>query len=334
MPPFTFRQTEVGESLRVREFLAGVFGTGLDAPSLQPKLIRWKYYDPRPDWQGSRSYVLERGGEYVAHGCVWPMRWGGTEACQIIDWAGAPSAVGAGLLLRREVEKLVPVAVGIGGSEDSRRVMPRAGYQVAAEYRTFVRVLRPFRQFANRTERPLWRRAAKTARAWMWSLGRMPRMAAGWSVEGVARFRAEDLPAETVRSPELLNYLMACPAVLMRAYVLRKHGEIAGHVVFSHVDSQARIADLQLPHGGLTDWAAAVGAATRAAAGIGASEVVAHSCFEPLSAALIAAGYRERGSEPVFVKARAGFATGEPLHIMPADYDDFFAVTPGQPFAS
>ncbi len=334
MPPFTFRATEAAESLRVREFLAGVFGTSIDAPSLRPDLIRWKYYDARPDWTGSRSYVLERGGEYVAHGCVWPMRLYGADACQIIDWAGAPKAVGAGLLLRREIEKLVTVSVGIGGSEDSRKVMPRAGYKTVAEYRAFVRVLRPFRQFGRRTERTLLLRAAKTARAWMWSLPRVPRTPAGWSVDAITRFRDEDLAAGAVRSAELLNYLMACPVVRMHGYVLRKNGQIAGEFLLAEVDSQARIADLQLAAGGRGDWAAAVGLATRVAAENGASEVVAHSCLDPLSDALHAAGYRERGSEPVFVKTSLSASAAAQLHITPADYDDFFAVIPGQPFAT
>jgi hypothetical protein len=334
MPPFTFRPTEAGESLRVREFLAGVFGADLDAPSLRPDLIRWKYYDPRPDWPGSRSYVLERGGEYVAHGCFWPMRLYGVDACQIIDWAGAPKAAGAGLLLRREIEKLVSVSVGIGGSEDSRNVMPRAGYKTAAEFRTFVRVLRPFRQFGRRTEPTLLSRAAKTARAWMWSLAPVPRAPTGWSDEAVARFRDEDLGGGAVRSAELLNYLMACPAVRMHGYVLRKNGQIAGQLLLAEVDSQARIADMQLTDGEREDWAAAVGLATRVAAANGASEVVAHSCFDPLSDALRAAGYRERGSEPIYVKAAEGEFGGKSLHITPADYDNFFALTPGQPFAT
>lgn len=334
MPPFTFRATEASESLRIREFLAGVFGTGLDAPSLQPNLIRWKYYDPRPDWAGSRSYVLERGGDYVAHGCVWPMRLFGVGACQIIDWAGAPKAVGAGLLLRREIEKLVTVSVGIGGSEDSRKVMPRAGYKTVAEYRAFVRVLRPLRQFGRRTEPTLLLRAAKTARAWIWSLPRVPRTPVGWSVDAVTHFRAEDLAATAVRSAELLNYLMACPVVRMHGYVLRKNGQIAGELLLAEVDGQARIADLQLAAGEQEDWAAAVGLSTRVAAENGASEVVAHSSFDPLSDALRAAGYRERGREPVFIKAPRGDIAVPPLHITPADYDDFFAVIPGQPFAT
>ncbi len=334
MPPFTIRPTEAGESLRVREFLAGIFGTGIDAPSLRLDLIRWKYYDARPDWAGSRSYVLERGGEYAAHGCVWPMRLFGVDACQIIDWAGAPKAAGAGLLLRREIEKRVTVSVGIGGSEDSRKVMPRAGYKTVAAFRTFVRVLRPFRQFGRRTERTLLLRAAKTARAWLWSLPLLPRTPAGWSIDAVTRFRDEDLDTGAVRSPELLNYLMACPVVRMHGYVLRKNGRIAGHLLLADVDSQARIADLQLTAGEREDWAAAVGLATRLAAQNGASEVVAHSSFEPFSDALRAAAYRERGSEPVFVKGAWGDGAMPPLHITPADYDDFFAISPGQPFAT
>ncbi len=335
MPLTGFRQTAPDEANRVREFLAQVFGSGLDAPSLRAELIRWKYYDPRPDWHGSRSYVIERAGKYAAHGCVWPMRFGRTDACQIIDWAASPEAVGAGMLLRREVEKMVPVSVAIGGSEDSRKVLPRAGYRTVAQLRTFVRVLRPLRQFSRRTDRPVWRRGAKTARAWWWSLAPAPHIPERWSSEAVTRFRSEDLPAAAVRSPDLLNYLLACPAVRMHGYVLRKAGEIMGHLLVSAVDGQARIADLHLIGQNPSDWVAAVSLATRVAAeDETALELVAHSCLEPFSSALLAAGFRERGEQPVFVKGAGGTPADDFLHISPADYDDFFAIHPGQPFAA
>ena len=38
--------------------------------------------------------------------------------------------------------------------------------------------------------------------------------------------------------------------------------------------------------------------------------------------------------EPVFVKGAWGDGAMPPLHITPADYDDFFAIRPGQPFAT
>jgi len=45
---------------------------GPDAPIVRPELMRWKYFEPRPDWDGPRSYVMLRDGHIFAHGCVVP----------------------------------------------------------------------------------------------------------------------------------------------------------------------------------------------------------------------------------------------------------------------
>ena len=116
--------------------------------------MAWKYYEPRPDWEGSRSYVLESGGAIISHGCVQPMKLetsvGVVPACQIIDWAADSAFPGMGLLLRRKVEGMVGVCIGVGGGEDSRNVMPRAGYKTLCQYQTFARPVRPLRQFGAR----------------------------------------------------------------------------------------------------------------------------------------------------------------------------------------
>jgi hypothetical protein len=323
-----FRATEPDEADRVREFLAGVFHMAITAPAFEPSLIHWKYYQPRPDWQGSRSYVLERNGEIVSHGCVWPMPFNTTSgivsACQIIDWAAAPAAPGAGMLLRREIEKMVAVSVAIGGSPDSRKVIPGSGYATVGSFRKFVRIVRPFRQFRRRPEPRLGRNLAKLARNALWSMAPIPN-----SVGQSLGLPASSFTA-TARSAELYRYLLDCPTGSLSAFVLKKAGSEADCFLLNQVDGQTRIADLQA-----TDWLEGVIAATRAAAAIPETcEIVANTSLDALAEALHQAGYRLRGEQPIFVLDRSKALGAAELHITPADYDDFFARFPGAPFAA
>lgn len=331
MTGFHFRPTEPDEAGRVREFLASVFRTGLSAPSLDPALIHWKYYEPRPDWVGGRSFVLERNAAIVAHGCVWPMRLGHIEASQIIDWAGARSSPGAGLLLRREIEKMVPVSVAIGGSEDSRNVLPRAGYKTAAQFRRFARVLHPVRQMRQRKRGAFWRNAAKTFRNALWQIQAFPSLPAGWSFQPVQAFSPADLPPQSIRPAELLNYFLRCPGAEVRGYRLLREKEPAGFFLISEVAGQARIADLHTADG----WDAGVAAAVQAARqSKSASELVANSSYAPFSRALTEAGFIARGEQPVYVLDKSSALADRPVHITSADYDDFFGIYADDPFVT
>jgi hypothetical protein len=324
MSGFRFRATDPEEADRIRAFLAGVFHLTTEAPAFEPKLIHWKYYQPRPDWPGSRSYVLERNGEIVGHGCVWPMPL--ISGCQIIDWAAAPAVPGAGMLLRREIEKMVAVSVAIGGSPDSRKVIPGMGYATVGSFRKFVRIVRPFRQFRRRPEPQLLRNLAKLGRNAVWSAAPIPPLPPDWSVEKVGQ--AFSLPS--ARSPELYRYLLDCPTGSLSAFVLKKGGREAGCFLLNQVDGQTRIADLQA-----TDWRGAVIAATRTAAAIPETcEIVANASLDAFAQALAQSGYHQRGEQPVFVLDKSKALAGVELHITPADYDDFFARFPESPFAA
>jgi hypothetical protein len=332
-----FRATEPQEADRIREFLAGVFHLSTTAPPFDPKLIHWKYYQPRPDWDGSRSYILERNGQIVSHGCVWPMPFvtasGKIPACQIIDWAATPGVPGAGMLLRREVEKMVAVSVAIGGSPDSRKVIPGSGYATVGSFRKYVRIVRPFRQFRHRAEKQTWRNLAKLARNAAWSATPVSPLPEDWSVHPIMAQAfvppAADFVA-TARSPELYRYLLGCPSGSLSAFVLRKGGRDAGFFLLNEIDGQTRIADLQA-----SDWREAVLAATAMAAAIPETcEIVANTSLGALGGALGQAGYRLRGEQPVFLLDRSKALGALELHITSADYDDFFARFPNEPFAA
>jgi hypothetical protein len=332
-----FRATEPGEADRIREFLAGIFHLAKTAPPFDPRLMHWKYYQPRPDWEGSRSYVLERDGKIASHGCVWPMPFvtpnGKVAACQIIDWAAAPRAPGAGMLLRREIEKMVAVSVAIGGSPDTRKVIPGAGYATVASFRKFARVVRPFRQFRRRPQNDTLRNLGKLARNTLWSMSRVPALPENWSVEpmvGQAFSPTSTSFSATARTADLYRYLLDCPTGSLSAFVLKKEGREAGCFLLNQVDGQTRIADLQC-----SNWREAVSAATHTAAALPETcEIVANTSLDVLAEALGQAGYRLRGEQPVFLLDKSKALGAEKLHITSADYDDFFSRFPDAPFAT
>src|SRR4051794_27311704 len=84
----------------LREFLLEVFRMGPDAPFVRPEMMRVKYFEPAPDWNGPRSYLMFREGRIFAHGRVVPETFrparGGGTSIRVIDLAGSRSVPAAG----------------------------------------------------------------------------------------------------------------------------------------------------------------------------------------------------------------------------------------------
>jgi len=340
MTAYRFRATQPREIETIQHFLAGVFRLSSEAPEFDPKLMRWKYYEPRPGWSGSRSYVLERDGEIVSHGCVWPMPLitpsGTVTACQIIDWAASPRMPGAGMLLRREIEQRVEVSVAIGGSPDSLKVLPGAGYKTVASFRKFALVVRPWRQFQRRPSRD-WRGAAKLGRNIFRRIMPIRGLPPGWSVRPFDDFveaPAQDY-AGTARSRELYQYLLSCPSGHLSAFALKKGERGAGFFLLNHMRGQTRLVDLQVHSGNTGDWQVAAAAVTHTAARLPETcEIVASSSLPRFAEAFTRAGYSSCALQSVFLLDRSKALSGFELHITPADFDDFFADFPDHPFAA
>jgi hypothetical protein len=85
-------------------------------PSVDPQHLHWKYWQPRADWPGPRSYVLTSDSELIAHGaiipgtCTWGARAGSSAEC----WCYAR--------ITRRREFLLPTPAS---SSDSRRSTSR-----------------------------------------------------------------------------------------------------------------------------------------------------------------------------------------------------------------
>lgn len=332
---------------RIVGLLQSAFHAAPDAPFLQRDVLEWKYFAPRPDWNGSRSYVLQQDDAFLAHACAWPVKIVSAGRCYtalvVVDWAGSRTAPGAGIQLLRKMSSFAQILLALGGSPETQHVMPRIGYRVVGEQTLYARVLRPWRQFRARPGRATPREAARLVRNIGFALG--PRAPIGrWTLNEVraldANLLADSLPQEgyaSLRSPEFIEYVLASPAAHVTAHVLLKNGEPAGYAILSLINRQLRIAEIRIRSGEQQDWTSATAATLKGAFDFpGACELVAWASNPRLRAALQSNGFRPRGRRPVFVQDphQLTSAAEASWDLTMLDDDTAFLNVPGYPFAT
>ena len=308
-------------------------------PHEDPAHLHWKYWQARPDWSGPRSFVVTDGKEILAHGAACPgtLRWGANRArvIHMIDWAARRDAVGAGVLLMKQVARMTDFLLGIGGSDHTLKIMPLIGYRPCGTVTGYVRTLSPLR-ILERPRGARWKVAPRMARSLLWSLSTPGANLAGWQarrigLEEVARIahvipdRRLDL-ALLERSPELLRHLLACPIVPVELYAQEKAGRTLGYFVLSYAPGQARLADLWMASEDPADWRALVHSAVRQARTRGGlAEFVAWSSDPRLSQVLGACGFHARLTLPIYLRAsEKGPIPQETLRVQMIDNDAFY----------
>lgn len=282
----------------------------------QADVMRWKCIAPHPFWEGGRGYALRYKGEIAAFGCLVPCRLltgsGTVSSCDVIDWAASKAVPGAGVALFRHIHSLTGTMIIIGGTGDTRNVLPRIGFQARAELQHYTRVPRPWRHF--RQANPLdWKSPLRLARDYRELM--RPAQAAGAAltvrqVEGFSGVAGAVFPDPGVtrqvvgaRTPESLDYFLACPAAKMEAYLFERENAPVGYFLLSRVGrSQCRIADLWIRSAEGQDWTMAYATATSVAAkDPHTTQITVAASSPPQTAALQQAGYRRTHAEPVFV---------------------------------
>lgn len=264
---------------RIASLLAEVFSFGPDSAVVDPRLMRWKYWQEHDGWPGSRSYVLTRGDEVVAHGAIVP----GTCACgvsrhrvvHLIDWAARPGVPGAGMMIMRYIQSMTDISLAIGGSEETLSILPLIGFKPHGAATHYVRVLRPAR--AMSAAKDLGRRAlprvvftglqaSATARFRIgrgWTSRMVPRAEAG--VEGLPLPKpAADL-AVFERSPRFFEYVLDCPVVRMSLHAVERDGKVRGYFLLAVSNGRARLADCWMDSVDSADWKALIELAAREA---------------------------------------------------------------------
>lgn len=345
--------TEPEDLPELTEFLRGVFQASSDAPFVQPEMMRWKYFSPRPDWNGSRSYVLRSEGRIFAHGCVAPVAFRLPRSAEgparlvssmrVIDWAGGRQAPAAGVRIMRQLAQLTDTVLAVGGSPDAVRVFPKIGFRHCGNVAVFARVVRPWRQFRSDPYPRGWKAPLRLARSTLFSLARLPGAPVGWTCEAVGAFDDSIRPAldfdpagftTTARSPELLNYMLACPGAAFSGFLIRQADRVRGYFLLSHVAGQTRIAEVRLDSQRADDWQAGFALATRQAAADPATcEILAVASTRQGIQSLRRNGYRLCRHDPVFLLDPGRRLEGVPeLNLDLLVGDESYLHVPAYPF--
>ncbi|HYA18098.1 MAG TPA: hypothetical protein VEF06_11560 [Bryobacteraceae bacterium] len=275
-----FRLTVPDDLPVLREFLARAFGISVDTPAFDPALMTWKYWAPRGDWAEPRSYVLEAGGKITAHAGIWPRMVGEARGIQMIDWAAAKEAPGAGLSLVQKLAAMCDFMYSVGGSEMTRKVLPAFGFAEYTRQWNGAVPLRPLRQILTHQNRG-WKLAPRLVRNWLWSR-------AGVKAKGeAAAYRPEE---------PFLEYLSRCPAAKFRFYRFDK-----GRFAISVVRGQARVAGVWLDESTTENWTEAFALARQVADG---NELIAAGSDSMTREAAGRAGFHITPGAPVFLLDR------------------------------
>lgn len=301
------------EQTAVAEFLRTTFQADAKLLSFRPDVLQWKYFSDHPDWHRDRSYVVKNDDDIVAHGGVWPLRLrkagADVDVIHLIDWAASRAAVGSGLLLLKKLAAITDVLLTIGGSSDTRSILTKIGYRQVGELKLHARVVRPWLQFRVASNFN-WKTPFRLLRNANWSLPSLPRPPKDWEATRVSRL---DTSLESIlngsaadvftsqRTVAGLNRMLSCPAAEFSAFVLHRSKRPCGYFLLAQVGKQTRIVDLRVDRNDAPTWMAACSLAALTAAEIpDTAEIVAGFSLDIVNEAFAHAGFRSRGSLPVY----------------------------------
>jgi hypothetical protein len=304
------RTTELKDLSALSKFLVSVYQFAPGDHHADTKLLQWKYL--RSNGEGSRSYLLERDGQIIAHCGVCPVTFhlpDGTtvNSVTMMDWAADPAAPGAGVKLFRKLMEMAPTSFVIGGAPVTRLIVPRIGFRPAGEVLTYAAWLRPWHEFrtrfrSRRSTLRLLHGLAHPAR-------NRKRASAEWDFVPIDQFHESLLPDGTKRPWTFcertvadLNHLMKCPHLEMRAFLLRRRGEIVGYFVLGRAQWEACLIDLVVNSPDENDWNLACAIVTQAARRYPeVCRIRAQASFPVMRQALSWNGYWRQFKEPMMI---------------------------------
>ena len=345
---FEFVPLQASEQQDLIQFLVKSFRADPALNSFRPEVIHWKYFAHHPEWKSPRSLAITQRGQIVAHGGVWPVRLvtptTEVKAIHLIDWAASRSAVGAGVYLLRKMAGLADMLLTVGGSPDTRKLLPKLGYRGCGELRQYARVIRPWLQFRTTPEKN-WKTPAKFLRNSARALDGLPSAPKGWQAAKVTSFTAEiegramenrssfTSPSRTAAG---LNHLLNCPAARFSAFQVSDAQRLRGYFLLTQIGRQVRIVDIRLEDGNRESWRAICALAARGAAEDPETcEIVAASSIELIGEAWLQAGFVHRATEQIFCyDPRHLVSSAPPLNLNLADGDSCFLSDPASPYLS
>jgi hypothetical protein len=299
------------------------------AAGLQTELtldgMHWKYWEPHPDWPGSRSFVISHGADIVAHAAVVPglFTCAGRRISVVhgVDWAALPHAAAAGVSVMRQVGRMADGLLAIGGSRLTQSMLPHMGFESAGTAISYVLPLRPL-HLLGAASGPIWKLPARLGRRILWWSAAPHSTHRQWNARPLGptetqviasvlpSTRAADMLSsgrESIvalsRSQPLIRHLLECPIAPMRLFALEEAGAVRGYVLFAFPPGQARIADCWVDSSDVGDWCDAIGCAVALARqSREAAEVVAWASDPILQRALVACGLHARMAEPIQIR--------------------------------
>jgi hypothetical protein len=308
------RAINVQDLEKLSRFLLGIYKLE-SATFADPKVLAWKYLRPRADWSGGRGFVIERDREIVAHIGVVPAIFelaDGRRVCggTLIDWAASASAPGAGVALGRNLMSRLRTAFVIGGSTLTREILPKARFHPRARAISYVRWIRPWNEFLARPKSA--RSAIRLCHGLAYALRSVPASSKEWESVPISHFpqscesllqRRSKWMTSCQRSVDTLNYMLECPAVAIKAFLLKRDGAVAGYFLIGKAAWEGRIVDIFVDSGDVDDWAFGYGQAVDTAAQEKeVCRVRAMASIPLLQEALIKNGFWVQQEYPVMVK--------------------------------
>jgi hypothetical protein len=309
-------------------------------PNTEPQDLQWKYWQPREDWPGPRSFVLADDNRLIAHAAVIPAwcTWGGRriEVIHLIDWAARTGAAGAGVALLKHVGQQAQALLAVGGSAQTQQLLPHIGFRAVGVATGYVRTLHPTRLLRNSGTIAARKLLPRFARSVAWTLGAPSARSALWQVR---RLGGDDvnriagvLPAAArgiavlERSAQRFRYMLSCPIVPMALFAVESSGRPRGYFLLASGPGQVRIADCWMDSDEAGDWRAMILCAVeQAKRDPQAAEVVIWASDRLLADSLAACGFHARFEIPIQLRpAQAHSMPPVPLRVQMLDSDAAF----------
>jgi hypothetical protein len=274
--------------------------------------LNWKYWQPCADWAGSRSFVLATGDDVLAHGAVVPgvCAWGSQRVTllQIVDWA-ARANPGAGVTLLKHIGRMTEALLGIGGREETQRLLPIIGFRPAGTATAYALPLFPLRILRGKAT---WKLLPRLARG-IWRHAALPEPDAQWRTRRLAADEVGQITsvlprpvrgaAIMERSVGLFRHMLSCPTVPMQLHAVERAGRVCGYFLLASALGQVRIADCWMDSEELADWGALIlCAVAEARHDPQAAEIVTWSSDALLAGGLRSCGFHARFDMPICVR--------------------------------
>lgn len=331
-----FRATSPEDAGKVTELLQRVFSSKPGACVIEPRHLHWKNWEERSDWPGSRGYVVARGEDLIAHGTVLPLSCvtdgRRLRMVHVIDWVADPKVVGAGVSHMRKFTTMVDGILAVGGSDMAEKALPAMGFRSCGTIQRFALPLHPLQRLSG--QKPGARLLLQFGRSVLWAWQARGSRGPGWTARRIPaeQVRSSNIPmpkpvpgmAIFERTPEMLLWLLKCPAVPVELYAVSRSGSAAaGYFLLSHAPGQVRLADFWIDSSRPEDWQALLQlAVSEARKDRDAAEIVTLASDEWIRQNLTAVGFHDRGSYNIRVLPAKGVEfPAVPIRCHMIDYD-------------